>query len=303
MTMTRRRFAHCTFAGVPWLVSCNALVAKINPELLQWEKQLNLAVLNVCCSNLIAVGIDGATLGRLDLPGYVSDLAISPTADSIAWAHIDQPIVSRFDGIGPVRTIPLNVDTCVVIAISSIANMMAVVVWKNKNSRLLIMEKEDMIDDVTGLLNRFGADKIERLHYDSSGDCLAIGSRQSLLVIDRKSRTRVFESTGRFPKISPDGKQLAFVDERNRLNLRDIKEGKNRFLNLEAQVWGVGAWSPDGQYLLVGTKADMALQRRVRLIDVKQAESIEIGYPLAEGDYGDRCAWINRRFVSVMDIK
>ena len=59
-----------------------------------------------------------------------------------------------------------------------------------------------------------------------------------------------------YPKYSPDGKELAFVEERCRLMVMDVKSGKVRQITDGSQHYSTGggmnySWSPDGKWFVV----------------------------------------------------
>lgn len=59
-----------------------------------------------------------------------------------------------------------------------------------------------------------------------------------------------------YPKYSPDGKELAFVEERCKLMVMDVKSGKVRQITDGSQHYSTGggmdySWSPDGKWFVV----------------------------------------------------
>ena len=59
-----------------------------------------------------------------------------------------------------------------------------------------------------------------------------------------------------YPKYSPDGKELAFVEDRCRLMVMDVKSGKVRQITDGSQHYSTGggmdySWSPDGKWFVV----------------------------------------------------
>lgn len=77
-----------------------------------------------------------------------------------------------------------------------------------------------------------------------------------LFKVDGKDRTN--------PSISPDGKQMAFVLDRNKLMVKDLKSGSVRQLTdgttVASRTHGFGSqWSPDGKWILI-TATDLRHQ-------------------------------------------
>ncbi len=57
------------------------------------------------------------------------------------------------------------------------------------------------------------------------------------------------------PSYSPDGKQIAYIEDFNTLRVRDVASGETRTLLTERELFGTGPrqhfeWSPDGQWIL-----------------------------------------------------
>jgi hypothetical protein len=77
----------------------------------------------------------------------------------------------------------------------------------------------------------------------ATGGRLVVGSRESFCVIDLGSRTVAYEGAGRFPRISPSGEALAFVDSKQALWLAALAGGRPKRCMRGWAVPGVGAWS------------------------------------------------------------
>ena len=293
--MTRRVFQSC-LAAVPFYTSCSAAGTKLGPEVLAWERHLQLAILNPFWGDG-AVSLRREALGRLNLPGYFTDLAVSPYAERVAWLVLDQAMVSTFDGnVSANALLPVG-NGYSNLAINAKATRMVVKATRNYHCRVLLLQQDEMILDLTDLLGRIKPETIEDLQFDADGKLLRISTRDAISVLELKSRSTIFECRGSSSSMDPNGRQLAFL-EGHRLILRNLQDGKSRHLNLDGRVWGVGAWSPDSQFLLAGTTGQFEFERRVTLIDVSRARRVQLDINLDEGDYGNRCRWIKRALIS-----
>ena len=76
-------------------------------------------------------------------------------------------------------------------------------------------------------------------------------------VIDEEPMFPVTDKVDRtYPSISPDGKQMAYVEDRTRLMVKDLTTGRTRQLTdgstVASRTKGFGSqWSPDGKWLLI----------------------------------------------------
>ncbi len=57
------------------------------------------------------------------------------------------------------------------------------------------------------------------------------------------------------PQYSPDGRSIAYIEDYDRLRVRDVADGRTRTLLTEEELFGTGPrqhfeWSPDGQWIL-----------------------------------------------------
>jgi hypothetical protein len=137
---------------------------------------------------------------------------------------------------------------------------------------------------------------LERISVSGPGTLAALGSREQIQVLEIPTGKTVYVGPGRFPKLSPDGKRLAFIHE-EQLYIRSLVDGTSKEFLSGIRVMGSGGWSPDGRFLAAGawTKR-LAFEKRQIVVDTTTGEYSVIGN-LGEGDYGDQFAWISVRLL------
>jgi Tol biopolymer transport system component len=160
-------------------------------------------------------------------------------------------------------------------------------------------DHSEVILDLTDLITSFGLQEAESLRFSAGGDRLAIGSRERFIVIDLSSHARIFEGGGRFPRISPDGRRVAFVTTGHSLIVVHMDNGSQAELLRRYRVDGVGAWSPDQSLLLAGAWTSISLYKRLLAVDTNSGEFAELGR-LGEGDFGSEINWIRQSVVSAL---
>lgn len=153
---------------------------------------------------------------------------------------------------------------------------------------------------MTDLVTRFSLSQVYRFQISANGERLAIASRESFVVIDLPSRKVVLQGDERSPSLSPRGEVLALVDQRGDLVLTTLSTGARRILrNRWWSTVGVGAWSPDGRFLLTAVRDDpLGFSTNLVAIDCATDKFAEIMRLDIEGDQGERCVWIKRRLLS-----
>jgi hypothetical protein len=62
-------------------------------------------------------------------------------------------------------------------------------------------------------------------------------------------------------------------------------------------TYGVGSWSPDGQFILAGVRAALGFFIYIAAVHDTTGDVTEIKR-LDEGDFGQHCAWIKRSLLS-----
>lgn len=140
---------------------------------------------------------------------------------------------------------------------------------------------------------------ISRLQISANGNRLAVASYKAFVVLDLPSSKVVLEGDGQYASLSPQGNTLAFLDTRRGLVLTDLATEATKILaNPWWTVVGVGAWSPDGKFLLAGGRPLMNLVFDLLAVDTATADFARVMRLEMEGDYGQTCVWIKRRLLS-----
>jgi hypothetical protein len=284
--------------------ACGAQNVKIRERLLAMVRERDLAILRL---DLTGFDVQTGKAGRLSLPGISLERAVSPNGQWLAWVPESARPSSPTDGEPVVRLSKGEASATDVryagkftenLAVSSDASVLVLRSVDNQaNHRLIIVEATTgKQDDLSTLAARIGVAETERLSLSASGTRLAFGSKRSFVVLDLPSHKPIFESPGRFPTLAPDGDNVAYVQDRQ-LTIRSLEDGGSRNLLAGLRVDGVGSWSPNGEFLLAGIRSSALAWRRLVAIDCVSDSVVEF-QQLDEGDYGNRCAWIQRCFLS-----
>jgi len=85
---------------------------------------------------------------------------------------------------------------------------------------------------------------LEAISLPESGSAAALGTEDDIQVIEMPSGTTIFATQGRFPRISPDGKRLAFIQDENKLMIHSFVDGATQQLLKRKRV-GAGALTGD----------------------------------------------------------
>ncbi|SRR6266571_673645 len=138
---------------------------------------------------------------------------------------------------------------------------------------------------------------VEVISVSGPGTLAALGTREQMQVLEIPSGKTVYAGHGRFPRLSPDGKRLAFVDQ-DKLWLHSFVDGSTLQLLKGKRVKGVGGWSPDGRFLLAGAWTTLlAFEKRQIIVDTTTGEYAVIG-KLGDGDYGNQFAWVSVKLLA-----
>ncbi len=284
---------------------CSRRPSRVLSMVMDREKSDDLAILTY---GLEAFTSSQNYLGRLVLEEFVGILTTSPDARNIAWTPRSAVVPSQgriLSGIilkSPIERIVLNqyigTPGCALAVSSDLRRIVFPVVNPRGAWRLLMLDPKgsEVQQDLTKLTGSVQLAEVERVGISSNGARLALGTRTRVFVSDVSTSQRVFEASGRFPALSPDGRRLAFVDQAHNLRVRELDAGTE--ITIPAMsAYGVGTWSPDGALLLVGAWVSFSWKKRLCVVDTAGMESAPL-MSLAEGDFGDRCFWINRRLLS-----
>jgi len=156
-----------------------------------------------------------------------------------------------------------------------------------------------VVHDLTPFVTEFElGNNVEVVSVSGPGNLVALGSREpeQMQVLEIPSGKTVFTGPGRFPRLSPDAKRLAFIHN-DKLMIHSFADGSGSMVQLlkGKRVKGVGGWSPDGRFLIAGawtTSEWLALEKRQIIVDSTTGEYAVIG-KLGEGDYGTNSAWVS----------
>jgi hypothetical protein len=147
-----------------------------------------------------------------------------------------------------------------------------------------------VLRDLTPSLQGLGIDGLEEVSLCGNGTLVAFGSIENVQVAETLSGKIVFRSPGRFPRLSPDGKYLAWILGQ-RLHVRSLSEGFSKQLLPEVRMMGLGGWSPNGRFLTGGGWPRTFSREKVLIaIDVSTSRYAELR-TLGEGDYGTGFVW------------
>lgn len=316
--MTRRQFSRFLLAGAACGSACSPTNRDILVRLRSTCETGDFAIvgarLGMDSGNSLVPGAmtaDGADSGQLELPGAEPPrfLSIAPDGVWVAWVPESslpdgfgkggQPVCCVTDDPRSARTSSFQGWFGQQIAVSSNAEHLAVVaVDRDLNRRLLTVRPATReTEDLTELVARFSLRDVERLRFSANGSRLAVGSRESFLVLDPSAHKALFQGEGRFPSLSPSGEEVTFVDARRKLGLAAVASGTTRTLLDGATTYGVGSWTPDGSLLLAGVRGPLAFYWNLAAIDCTTGQYAAIRR-LEEHDFGQDSGLIKRRLLS-----
>jgi hypothetical protein len=160
-----------------------------------------------------------------------------------------------------------------------------------------------VVHDLTRFVTQFevttdvmSGNHIENICVSGPGTLVALGTREQMQVLEIPSGKTVYAGPGSCPRLSPDGNRLAFVDK-DSLFIHSFADGATVQLRKVKRVKGVGGWSPDGRFLLVGAWTTLlAFEKRQIIVDTTTGEYAVIG-KLSDGDYGTNFAWVSVKLL------
>ncbi len=262
-----------------------------------------------------AITAAGADAGQLRLassqrPPHL--LALAPDGAWVAWVPEGslpdsygkggQPVVCFTDDPKSHRTVRYRGWFGLHLALSSSARHLVLIVRDKDGTRsyhrLLLLRPEtgETVDDLTGIVTGFDFGKVERLRLSSGGTRLALGTRDSFLVIDLPHRTVLLEANGRYPCLSPSGEEVAFVDPSRNLALANLATGMRRTLD-GGTAYSVGSFTPDGGLLIAFVRRPLALDAKLVAIDYRSRRYANIT-TLEEWNLGQNCGLVRRTLLS-----
>lgn len=236
--------------------------------------------------------------------------AISPDARAMCWGEEDILSVSRPEGHfltvnslnSGIRTVPLDAHVPDIKVLTSGAEHIVARALSLKDRgmrRLLILDLGPglAVRDLTPSVTAFPMASLRHMSVSGSGKFLALGSDEKIQVLEIPSGNSLYAGDGWIPRLSPDGKRLAFIAG-ERLYTRSLLDGSTIELLPHIRAMGVGGWSPDGRFLLAGAwTRRFASEKRQIILDTTTGHYGVIG-TLGEGDYGEKAQWVA---VQLMD--
>jgi hypothetical protein len=299
-------------------VACTSADRGARATLQAYAAEHDLAIMSLVVvdktsgSELSGHTVEGAAAGKVVLRDRPYSVGVSPDGEWVAWdnrnarpwpegasAYANVLIANATE---PARLIGLNTGFGGFVAISSKARYVALVnagVNRSAQFRLVVIETSTarVENDVTPLITGFPLSQAIRLGLSDSGSRLVAGSAQQFMVIDLASRKLLLQGRGRNPSLSPDGESLAFMNEHRQLVVANLSSGLRR--TLLGRWWrtvGVGAWSPDGKYLLAGVVRPLSLAIRLVAVEFETNVAADV---MPIGDLGGaRYVWIKNGFLS-----
>lgn len=235
--------------------------------------------------------------------------AISPDGVALAWSSYPIPYLGEKIPFLTVESLKEGIQTVWVegrIAASSGVSSGADVIvsiapapLQSGQWELLAIDRHAgiVVHDLTRFLTQFElGNNVESISVSGPGTLAALGAREQMQVLEIPNGKTVYSGAGRFPRLSPDGKRLAFVDS-DKLLIHSFMDRSTVQLLKGKRVKGVGGWSPDGRFLLVGAWSTLvALEKRQIIVDTTTGEYAVIG-KLGEGDYGSNFGWVSIKLL------
>jgi hypothetical protein len=246
--------------------------------------------------------------------GYtLSGPSISPDGTALAWSSYTNSvpaettsfltIISSQDGIQPVHVegrvaagSGLSTRAEVIVAISVRLDPR-----EGRHRELLAIDRRagSVVHDLTRSVAQFDlGNNLEVLSVSGPGTLVALGERapEHIQVIEIPSGKTLYTGPGRFPRVSPDGTRMAFVNKET-IWVHSFADGSTKELSKVKRVKGLGGWSPDGRFLLAGAWDTLpSFEKRQIIVDTDVGEYAILG-ELGEGDYGTQLAWISVKLL------
>ncbi len=306
--MTRRDIITLAACAAP--ISCGQRAENgVFIRALNLSQRDNIFILD---DTLHARTLMNASVGRLMLwdEGRAAPFSIAPDGECIVWIprnaypsapdySFSRPLVAVWDGQAA-WTLTFKGDRARAVTVSSKYRDLYLTAFDDATSpgRLLHLQDEQLKVslDITSAAGNLDLSAVERLSTCSDGTMLAIGTRESLKVVDPKSGRGYFSGNGRFPALSPDGKHVAFVDQ-GALFIVNVVDGSRRQFLSRGTVWGVGGWSPDGELLLAAYREGLSFFKQLVVVDTASGQFANI-FEMGEGDFGSRAMWIKQDLIN-----
>lgn len=178
---------------------------------------------------------------------------------------------------------------------------------QSRNWKLLAIDRrtELVVHDLTRFLTQFRlGNNIADIRVSQTGSLLALGSSEpeQIQVLEVPSGKTVYTGPGSSPRLSPDGKRIAFINQ-GTIWIYSFADGSTVPLLKGKRVKGLGGWSPDGRFLLAGAwTTPLALEKRQIIVDATTGRYTVIS-KLGEGNYGTTFAWVSTNLLDQLYAK
>jgi hypothetical protein len=138
---------------------------------------------------------------------------------------------------------------------------------------------------------------LEEISVAGAGNLVALGSvEEKIQVLEIPSGKTIYAGAGRFPRISPDNKRLAFTNK-GAIWIYSFEDGSTVQILKGKRVRGIGGWSPDGRFLPAGAwTSPLALDKGQIIVDTTTGKYAVIG-KLGEGDFGTYFTWVANKLL------
>ena len=239
------------------------------------------------------------SLGELSSPWWYRQTANwsrgTPETQSILHLGISLREVAVSDGKLGVKRFSLSGQGGA-LAISQGASTVAAVVYDGRLRLMTFETASGRETDISHLLENIDPRTIQHLCTSLQGDRLLVGAESDLCVLDlagkRSSRSAGEAAT---PSITPDGQRVAFVED-GVVVIYEFKSNQFEKMPSAWQVDWLGAWSPNGKFLLAAGRKPFSFRYRVFAIDIEQQDFAEVMDEPDEVLPG--LSWVNRRFAT-----
>jgi hypothetical protein len=248
--------------------------------------------------------------GRLPLAERTEQIRVSPDARVVVWSP-KRHGVANFDKLEFLGVTSAKNGTTFVrfpghwayayVSSFEAAKIFAVSVAYQSGERWLLAFSRTSFgpeSDLTGLVGTFPLEEVMGMSVSGLGAIVALGTRDSILVINVPLGRVITTARGWRPSLSPDGEFVAFTTSDHNLVVRKLSSGKDMtLLNGLVRVYGAGAWSPEGRFLLAGAFTSPSINMRLLGIEVPENRACVLE-ELGEGDDGSANEWISRKLLS-----
>jgi hypothetical protein len=256
----------------------------------------------------MAIGHSTSLADDLFLGADAGEVSVSPDAQSIAWApkldfqHLSEnnkTFLSLMDARRSLRTVSVPNHFAIDFAVANGGRRILVLAGlRGAAGRRLLMLRPDsggLEQDLTNLMEGFPLGESTKLSVSGTGQFAAISTEREYAVLDTVRSAVLLRAEGHSASLSPGGDNFAFLDGALGLVIRGIGGSSLTRLMNWSRIQGIGAWSPDGKYLLVGAFVALSLYKRLVVV-AGSGDTCELA-KLGEGDDGSRSAWIKNSLL------